>query len=72
MGIEADENRPSRVYGQILYKCWGWPSRHHADVYSREFSAVVVGIAFLYFDVSHDLAPIAEGRLPAQAAHTKQ
>jgi hypothetical protein len=23
MGLEADENRPGRVYGQILHKCWG-------------------------------------------------
>src|SRR5690348_13821520 len=52
MGIEADENRPGWVDGQVLHKCWGWPSGHHSDIYSGEFSTVVVGVAFLYFDVS--------------------
>ena len=68
MGIEADENRPGRVYGQVLHKCWGWPSGHHCDVYSGEFSAVVVGVAFLYLDVSHGLDPNSEGRLRRRTA----
>ena len=66
MGIEADEDRPGRVYGQVLHKCWGWPSGHHSNVYSGEFSAVVIGVAFLSFNVSHGLDPNLRG---AAAAH---
>jgi hypothetical protein len=54
MGIEADKNRASRVYGQILQKCWSRPSSHHSDIYRGEFSTVVVDVAFLDF-VSHGL-----------------
>ena len=68
MGIEAHENRPSRVYGHVLHKCRGWSSGHHSDVYSGEFSAVVVGVAFLYFDVSHGLDPNSDGRLRRRTA----
>jgi hypothetical protein len=46
MGKEADENRPGRVYGQILQKCWSRPSSHHSDIYCGEFSTVVVDVAY--------------------------
>src|ERR1700733_6711188 len=51
MGIETDENRPEGIDGQILHKCQGWPSDGHADIHRGEYSAVVLIVPFLYFDV---------------------
>jgi hypothetical protein len=68
MGIEADENRPDGIDGQVLHKCRGWPSDGHADVHGGEFSAVVLDVPSLYFDVSHAFILIQLGDCGRRAA----